>query len=84
MSQDADRAIFFKPIFILSSSLQMKQQAVHSISPERNQRFKKEDTAIFLVLPDIFIQMSIREGPFDRKRGGMERVERSISDKAVI
>lgn len=41
----------------------MKQQAVHSIRPDRNQRFKKDETAIFLVVPDDFIQMSIKDGP---------------------
>ena len=41
----------------------MKQQEQQSSIPDTNHRLRNKETAIFLVSPDDFIHMSIREGP---------------------
>lgn len=56
-------AIFFNPNFRRSSSRPMKQQEQQSSIPDTNHRLRNKETAIFLVSPDDFIHMSIKEGP---------------------
>ena len=60
----------------------MKQQAEQSISPDTSHKLRNDETAIFLVSPDAFIQISIRDGPvYKGREGGREQGEREMRER---
>ena len=46
--------------------------------PETSHKLRNEDTAIFLVSPDAFIHMSIRDGPLKERREQGEEVSTHV------